>query len=148
MRLTVLEAEPPRQESGPGGVGVEQGACGGDEANPPICVGGLRIPACLCIISQHSLRDVSHRIVPPSVNGALRSMTSNPPTATVEAPASPDSAATHATQSRRSSLGAFGARFAVIGVWLALIALYGVLEPDRFLTTGTFQTIFGSQQAL
>jgi ribose transport system permease protein len=69
-------------------------------------------------------------------------MTSNSPPATVEAPAS------HPTQPRRSSPGVFGARFAVIGVWLALIALYGVLEPDRFLTTGTFQTIFGSQQAL
>ena len=49
---------------------------------------------------------------------------------------------------RRSSLGLFGARFAVVGVWIAMIALYGVLEPDLFLTTGTFQTIFGSQLAL
>jgi ribose transport system permease protein len=49
---------------------------------------------------------------------------------------------------RTSPVGIFGARFAVVGVWLALIALYGVLEPGKFLTTGTFQTIFGSQQAL
>jgi ribose transport system permease protein len=75
-------------------------------------------------------------------------MTPNSPTATVEAPASPDPAATPPTQSRRSSPGAFGARFAVIGVWLALIALFGLLDPDTFLTTGTFQTIFGSQLAL
>lgn len=47
-----------------------------------------------------------------------------------------------------SPVGTFVSRFAVIGVWLALIALYGVLEPDRFLTTGTFQTIFSSQQVL
>ena len=75
-------------------------------------------------------------------------MTSNSPAVTVEAAASPDAAASDQTRARRSSAGALGARFAVIGVWLALIALYGVLEPDRFLTTGTFQTIFGSQQAL
>jgi ribose transport system permease protein len=31
---------------------------------------------------------------------------------------------------------------------MAMIALYGVLEPDLFLTAGTFQTIFGSQLAL
>lgn len=49
---------------------------------------------------------------------------------------------------RRSRAGLFAARFAVVGVWLALIAVYGVLEPDRFLTTGTFQTIFSSQQTL
>jgi ribose transport system permease protein len=50
--------------------------------------------------------------------------------------------------SRRSAVGLFGARFAVIGVWLAMIALYSVLRPETFATTGTFQTIFGSQQAL
>ncbi len=52
------------------------------------------------------------------------------------------------TGRRGSSIGLFGARFAVIGVWLLLIALYGVLSPDTFLTAGTFQTIFGSQLAL
>jgi ribose transport system permease protein len=60
----------------------------------------------------------------------------------------PAPAGAGARGSRRSPLGDFGARFAVIGVWLALIAVYGILQPDRFLTTGTFQTIFGSQQAL
>jgi ribose transport system permease protein len=49
---------------------------------------------------------------------------------------------------RRASLGLVGARFAVVGVWLLLIAVYGLLSPDTFLTTGTFQTIFGSQLAL
>jgi ribose transport system permease protein len=48
----------------------------------------------------------------------------------------------------RPSLGLVGARFAVVGVWLALIVVYGLLSPDTFLTTGTFQTIFGSQLAL
>src|SRR5829696_1163725 len=52
------------------------------------------------------------------------------------------------TGRRRVSLGLLGARFAVVGVWLALIAVYGALSPDTFLTTGTFQTIFGSQLAL
>ncbi|HET6392287.1 MAG TPA: ABC transporter permease, partial [Blastococcus sp.] len=61
------------------------------------------------------------------------------------APAPPEPAAPTA---RRAPAGLFAARFAVIGVWLALIAVYGVLEPDTFLTTGTFQTIFGSQLAL
>jgi ribose transport system permease protein len=63
-----------------------------------------------------------------------------------ERPAPPEESA--GTGSRRSSVGLFGARFAVVGVWLALIAVYGVLSPDTFLTTGTFQTIFGSQLAL
>src|SRR5829696_4688525 len=52
------------------------------------------------------------------------------------------------TGRRRVSLGLLGARFAVVGVWLALIAVYGMLDPDTFLTTGTFQTIFGSQLSL
>lgn len=41
-----------------------------------------------------------------------------------------------------------GGRFAVVGVWLAMIVVYGALQPARFLTPDTFQTIFGSQQAL
>ncbi|MBL7497559.1 ABC transporter permease [Frankia sp. CNm7] len=46
------------------------------------------------------------------------------------------------------SAGYQGARFAVLTVWALLILVYGLAEPDTFLTTGTFQTIFGSQQAL
>jgi ribose transport system permease protein len=42
----------------------------------------------------------------------------------------------------------FGSRFAVIGVWLLLGILYSVLVPQTFLNVGTFETIFGSQQAL
>jgi ribose transport system permease protein len=68
----------------------------------------------------------------------------------VTAPATeaPASAEAPAPAPRRSSAGLFAARFAVVGVWLALIAVYGILEPDTFLTAGTFQTIFGSQLAL
>lgn len=44
--------------------------------------------------------------------------------------------------------GTFGSRVAVIGVWLLLTVFYSILNPDTFFTIGTFQTIFGSQQAL
>ena len=40
----------------------------------------------------------------------------------------------------------FAARYAVVGVWLAMIAAYGIAEPGLFLRAPTFQTIFGSQQ--
>ena len=51
-------------------------------------------------------------------------------TATVspEAPA----ARPAATEDRRSAVGLFGARFAVIGVWIAMILLYSALQPERF----------------
>jgi ribose transport system permease protein len=39
-------------------------------------------------------------------------------------------------------------RGSLIGVWIALIGLFTVIEPGTFLTGGTFQVIFGSQQAL
>src|SRR5579871_2799375 len=42
----------------------------------------------------------------------------------------------------------FAARYALVGVWLVLAAVFAILEPSIFLTSGTFQTIFGSQQAL
>lgn len=52
------------------------------------------------------------------------------------------------TPPRRFGLGRLSSRFVVVGVWLLLCVLYGVLTPKTFLTAGTFQTIFGSQQAL
>jgi ribose transport system permease protein len=68
---------------------------------------------------------------------------------TAPAPAaSEDTPAEARPGSGRSGIGMFGARFAVVGVWLLLIAVYGALSPDTFLTTGAFQTIFGSQLAL
>lgn len=39
-------------------------------------------------------------------------------------------------------------RYALVGVWLVVAAIYAVLEPGVLLTSGTFQTIFGSQVAL
>jgi ribose transport system permease protein len=48
----------------------------------------------------------------------------------------------------RPSAGSLGSRFGALGFWLVLAVLYAVLVPDTFMTAGTFQTIFGSQQAL
>jgi ribose transport system permease protein len=52
------------------------------------------------------------------------------------------------TPDRLFSLVRFSSRFAVLGVWLALGVFYAVRVPNTFLRVGTFQTIFGSQQAL
>jgi ribose transport system permease protein len=49
---------------------------------------------------------------------------------------------------RSLGIARFSSRFAVLGVWLLLGILYAILVPRTFLTAGTFQTIFGSQQAL
>ena len=38
-------------------------------------------------------------------------------------------------------------RYALVGVWVLLAGFFAVVEPKTMLTTGTFQTIFGSQQA-
>lgn len=46
------------------------------------------------------------------------------------------------------STGHHLSRFAALGLWLLLAGLYALVVPDTFLTAGTFQTIFGSQQAL
>lgn len=39
-------------------------------------------------------------------------------------------------------------RFGLVIVWLAVIALFGILRPDTFLTWSNFSTIFGSQAVL
>ncbi|MFF7334999.1 ABC transporter permease [Streptomyces sp. NPDC008150] len=39
-------------------------------------------------------------------------------------------------------------RGSLIVVWALLFLTFGLLTPDKFLTVGTLQTIFGSQQAL
>ncbi|MFJ9541400.1 ABC transporter permease [Streptomyces sp. NPDC101225] len=58
--------------------------------------------------------------------------------------------AAHARRPRPAAAMAthFAARYSVIGIWLTLIVVYAVVEPGVFLAKGTFQTIFGSQQAL
>lgn len=42
----------------------------------------------------------------------------------------------------------FAGRYALVGVWVLVAGLFAILEPGTLLTSGTFQTIFGSQQAL
>jgi ribose transport system permease protein len=39
-------------------------------------------------------------------------------------------------------------RYGVVAAWGVMIAVYSAIEPSRFATSGTFQTIFGSQAAL
>ncbi len=39
-------------------------------------------------------------------------------------------------------------RYAVIGVWAVMVAVFAAVEPRVFLSTGTLQTILGSQQPL
>jgi ribose transport system permease protein len=52
------------------------------------------------------------------------------------------------TSSALAGLGRHGARYAVLGVWIAMIIGYSLAEPGLFLTKTTFQTIFSSQQPL
>ena len=49
---------------------------------------------------------------------------------------------------RQSGEGGLVSRYALVGVWLVVAAFYALVEPDTMLTSGTFQTIFGSQVAL
>jgi ribose transport system permease protein len=39
-------------------------------------------------------------------------------------------------------------RIALVGVWVILFTVFAAAEPSSFLQTGTFQTIFGSQESL
>lgn len=43
--------------------------------------------------------------------------------------------------------GGFTAKYSLVGVWIALTLFYIAVQSDVFLTSGTFKTIFGSQQA-
>lgn len=72
-------------------------------------------------------------VAPPAPSGAAVADAGG------SAPARPDRASLARTHS---------ARFAVLAVWALLILIYGLVEPKTFLTTGTFHTIFSSQQAL
>ncbi|WP_410631644.1 ABC transporter permease [Amycolatopsis sp. cmx-4-83] len=71
---------------------------------------------------------------PPETAGATED------TGTPEAPAKARRVRTFGGElSRRGSL---------IGVWVLLFVLFGLLSPAQFLSAGTLQTIFGSQQTL
>ena len=45
-------------------------------------------------------------------------------------------------------LQALGSRYALIGVWLLMAAIYAGLAPHTFLTVSSLQAIFGSQSSL
>jgi len=65
----------------------------------------------------------------------------------------PDAQAQHPAPSshpkrRRLSLGNYGDRFALVGAWVVVIAIFGILSPGAFLTARNFSTIFGSQAVL
>jgi ribose transport system permease protein len=52
-----------------------------------------------------------------------------------------------AFQPARPTVGSLISRFAVIGIWILLAAVYGLLKPESFLQYGTFRAVFGSQQS-
>jgi ribose transport system permease protein len=39
-------------------------------------------------------------------------------------------------------------RYGLVAVWILVIAVFGLLKPESFLTSGNFSTIFGSQAVL
>ena len=49
---------------------------------------------------------------------------------------------------RRFTLKTEGERFALVGAWLLLIAIFGTLMPESFLSWRSFSTLFGSQAVL
>jgi ribose transport system permease protein len=42
----------------------------------------------------------------------------------------------------------FAARYSLVGAWLVLAGVYVIIESKTFLTSGTFETVFGSQEPL
>jgi len=75
----------------------------------------------------------------PSVDSGV----TKPPT--IAPDEAPD--ANMSAQLRNAAAGALR-RGSLIVVWIAIFITFGALMPDKFLTSGTLQTIFGSQQAL
>lgn len=49
---------------------------------------------------------------------------------------------------RRSRLVDLSERYALLGVWVLIIVIFGALKPGTFLTSANFSTIFGSQAVL
>ena len=39
-------------------------------------------------------------------------------------------------------------KYALIGIWLAIVIIFSLIEPDTFFTTRNFRIIFGSQTVL
>lgn len=63
-------------------------------------------------------------------------------------PADPETPAPAAAKPIATLARNLTARYAVVGVWIAMIVIYAAAEPGVFFTGSTFQAIFGSQQAL
>lgn len=51
-------------------------------------------------------------------------------------------------RSPRAVVGGLASRYALLGVWLVMAAVYAGLMPHKFLRVSTAQAIFGSQSAL
>ena len=77
--------------------------------------------------------------------GPATSPPREPPQVTVAGQAGP----VHTQRSSAAELAATGLRRgSLLVVWAALFLVFSLLKPGLFLTQGTLQTIFGSQQAL
>lgn len=70
-----------------------------------------------------------------------------PQSQTDKAPASGSTPAT-SRGAHRHRVGELSERFGLVIAWLVVIAVFGILRPDTFLTTGNFSTILGSQAVL
>lgn len=80
-------------------------------------------------------------------------LTESPPSDPAERTAEPEAPAgpSRATWGSRNIPGVASdilSRYGLIAVWLAMIAIYSIIEPSVFLTVGNFQNIFGSQAQL
>lgn len=61
----------------------------------------------------------------------------------------PTRASEHQRGARRPALPArLVPKYALVGAWAVVAAFYAIIEPSKFITHGTFDTIFGSQQPL
>ncbi len=66
-----------------------------------------------------------------------------------QAPVEPSNdAVTLRARPLRTRVAALLERFGLVIAWLIVIAVFGIVEPDTFLTPANFSTIFGSQAVL
>jgi ribose transport system permease protein len=68
-------------------------------------------------------------------------------TTALNPPAQPSAEQNDRSRSRRQAHDLLG-RTALLGIWLLMVVVYAILSPDVFWQSGTFTTIFGSQQPL
>ena len=69
-------------------------------------------------------------------------------TPTQDPPPEPSSWHQFMARFQRDGDASLASRYALVGVWVLLAGFFAIVEPGTMLTSGTFQTIFGSQQAL